>query len=65
MAALTRESTGSQPSVDLWDSIALRLPALDAQREEQPLRSWVFPAHLIRPLTAFAVMAAVAYVAIY
>jgi anti-sigma-K factor RskA len=58
LTALTRESEPSPPSVDLWDSIALRLPALDAQRAEpEQSPAWTFPVRYVRPLVAVAVTA--------
>ena len=63
LTALTRASDGCQPSVDLWDRIALRLPALDAQRAEsgeRPGAAWALPAGYFRPLVAVGVTAALA-----
>ncbi len=57
----TRESEAEGPTVDLWDHIALRLPAIDAQRAESPHRSArEFAAAAARPLTALALTGALA-----
>ena len=57
----TRESEAEGPTVDLWDHIALRLPAIDAQRAESPHRSArEFAAAFARPLTALALTGALA-----
>ena len=37
----TRECDPERPSADLWDRIALRLPALDAQRSARVVRARV------------------------
>jgi hypothetical protein len=58
-----QQSAEGGPSVDLWDRIALSLPALDAQREAEadteaagnPLSSW-----FARPIFAAAATAALA-----
>ena len=62
IGSLMRESQPTDPSPDLWDAIALRLPAADAQREAPaesagPLVGWL-SAH--RPLAAAAATAALA-----
>ncbi len=61
LAAWTRECEADRPTVDLWDHIALRLPALDAQRAESPRRTARgFAAASARPLTALALTGALA-----
>jgi len=61
LAALTRECEAERPTADLWDPIALRLPAIDAQRAESPRRfGRGFAAVSARPLTALAVSGALA-----
>jgi anti-sigma factor RsiW len=63
LAVWTRESEAERPSADLWDRIALRLPALDAQRAESPRRpGWGVAAAFARPLTALALTGALALV---
>jgi hypothetical protein len=57
----TREAESDGPIADLWDHIALRLPAIDAQRAESPRRSIrEFAAASARPLTALALTGALA-----
>ncbi len=57
----TRESDAEQPSADLWDHIALRLPAIDAQRAETPRPSAKgLLAASARPLTALVLTGALA-----
>jgi anti-sigma factor RsiW len=61
LAGLVGECDAGQPTVDLWDSIALRLPALDAQRAEVVERpGGLFQASYLRPLAALAVTVALA-----
>lgn len=59
-----RHSADSGPAVDLWDAIALRLPAADARRgagsEAAPGRGWRERSWLGAPLFAAAATAAVA-----
>ena len=62
VGSATRQSQPASSSPDLWDAIALRLPAADAQREAPqqsagPLVGWL-SAH--RPLAAVAATAALA-----
>ncbi len=61
LAVLAREFDSRRSTVDLWDSIVLRLPALDAQHAEEverPARG--FQASYFRPLAGLAVTAALA-----
>ena len=61
LAEWTRECEAERPTADLWDSIALRLPALDAQRAESPRRPGRgFAIAFARPLTALALTGALA-----
>ncbi len=61
LAEWTRECEAERPTEDLWDSIALRLPALDAQRAESPRRPGRgFAIAFARPLTALALTGALA-----
>lgn len=57
IGALVRATPAAAGSPDLWDGIALRLPAVDARRTEAPaaegFRGW------LRPAGALAVAAAV------
>jgi anti-sigma factor RsiW len=61
LAVWTRECEADRPTADLWDHIALRLPAIDAQRAEPPHRTARgFAAAAARPLTALALTGALA-----
>lgn len=68
---LLRKQDEAGPSPDLWDAIALRLPAIDAARAERaadPPAGRGLPEVLLRwikPLGALAATAAVAAVALY
>ena len=57
----TRECQAERPTAELWERIAMRLPALDAQRAEpaQPTARG-FAAASARPLTALALTGALA-----
>lgn len=61
LRALSRWARESQPepSADLWDRIALRLPAIDADRAEAGSRPGLWSGHS-RPLAALALTAALA-----
>jgi anti-sigma factor RsiW len=62
LAVWTRECEVDRPTADLWDHIALRLPAIDAQRAEPPHRTarGFAAAAAARPLTALALTGALA-----
>jgi anti-sigma-K factor RskA len=53
------EAARAPAAPDLWDAIALRLPALDAERAESAGVSAWWPAWAWRPLAAGAALAAV------
>ena len=65
------EGEAAEPSPDLWDAIALRLPAVDAQRaagtvEAAPATpAFLAPSWWLKPMGAVAATAAVALVAVY
>jgi anti-sigma factor RsiW len=48
-----------EPETDLWDRVALRLPAIDAERDEVRPSPGFWPSYS-RPLTALALTAALA-----
>ena len=58
---LVRENESTTPAPDLWDAIALRLPAEDARRADAPTSrgpDWLAP--LLRPVPAAAAAAVLA-----
>jgi anti-sigma-K factor RskA len=58
VGALLREAEGEADAPDLWDRIALRLPAVDARRNDAPEAEATSWSGWLRPASAFAAAAA-------